>query len=115
MLYASQYPTIQTISSQIKRNCVGRLCFVLDTGTASKVVIDQEGAEKLPLVQGRAIYKKVQCTEIQTHYIKNDVINRIISPHITITPRKDDPDEKGGTEGATALRNMFIIEPTELS
>lgn len=115
LLYATQYPTAQTIDSQIKRNCIGRLCFVLDTGIASKVVIDQEGAEKLPLVKGRAIYKTVKCTEMQTPFIANSTIDRIITPHITIKPRKDDSDAKSGSKGAAPTRDMLIIEPIGLS
>lgn len=116
LVYATQYPTAETIDSQIKRNCIGRLCFVLDTGIASKVVIDQEGAEKLPLVQGRAIYKKVKCTEIQTPYISNKTIDRIIGPHITFKARKeDDMNASNVSKGTTPGKHSLVVEEIGLS
>jgi DNA segregation ATPase FtsK/SpoIIIE, S-DNA-T family len=116
LVYATQYPTAETIDSQIKRNCIGRLCFVLDTGIASKVVIDQEGAEKLPLVQGRAIYKRVKCTEIQTPYISNKTIDRIITPHITLKARKeDDINASNDSKGTTPRKHSLELEEIGLS
>ncbi|KAB2332916.1 FtsK/SpoIIIE domain-containing protein [Bacillus mesophilum] len=116
LIYATQYPTAQTIDSQIKRNCIGRICFVLDTGVASKVVIDQEGAEKLPLVKGRAIYKQVKCTELQTPYISNNTIDRIITPHITFKARKEDDEHvSDNSKGATPGTHTLDIEEIGIS
>ncbi len=81
LVYATQYPTKETMSSQVKRNCRARLCFVLDTAVASGVVLDEGGAEKLPLIQGRAIYKTVRKEVIQTPYIDNKYIKGIIKQH----------------------------------
>jgi DNA segregation ATPase FtsK/SpoIIIE, S-DNA-T family len=90
LIYTTQYPTAETISSQVKRNCIGRLCFVLDTATASQVVLDQPGAEKLPAIQGRALYKDLGLIEVQTPYINDSHMRETIK--ININPRKDDDD-----------------------
>ncbi|MCU7712609.1 FtsK/SpoIIIE domain-containing protein [Priestia sp. JV24] len=114
LIYATQYPTSEVIKSQVKRNCVGRLCFVVDSATASRVVLDQEGAESLPLVQGRAIYKTVRSVEVQTPYIKNDFIERTIEPHINIRPRKEsiDINAKNCSATTTDRKYSLIIEET---
>ncbi|MCA1319777.1 cell division protein FtsK [Bacillus tianshenii] len=118
LIYATQYPTTETLSSQVKRNCIGRLCFVIDTATASRVVLDQEGAEKLPLIQGRAIYKQNVVTHVvQTPHIRNEFIKETIQPHITIRARKEptEANEKSNRTGAKGGNYSFVIEETELS
>lgn len=110
LIYTTQYPTTETISSQVKRNCIGRLCFVLDTATASKVVLDQGGAEKLPLIQGRALYKDVRLIEVQTPYITDEEIKEVIKPQINIRARKDVSFEKNASKGDTRNRDTLIIE-----
>jgi hypothetical protein len=63
------------------------------------------GAEKLPLIQGRAIYKRNRCTQMQAYYINDEIIDNTVKPHIVIRPRKEDTSvshgaketEKGGS------------------
>lgn len=114
LIYTTQYPTVETISSQVKRNCIGRLCFVLDTATASGVVLDQGGAEKLPAIQGRALYKELGLIEVQTPYIENDDINKNIQPHINVRSRKDEINEKGSRETTTGGKYTPFFEETGL-
>lgn len=117
LIYTTQYPTAETVSSQVKRNCIGRLCFVLDTGTASQVVLDQTGAEKLPAIQGRALYKELGLVEVQTPYISSQSIKETIQPHINIRPRKErvEMNEKRSEEAAKAGGYTLILEETPLS
>lgn len=110
LIYSTQYPTAQTVDSQVKRNCLARLCFVLDTAIASTVVLDQAGAESLPLIKGRAIYKTVKCTEVQTPYIANEFISTKIYPHINIRPRKEPTHAKTNRPPATGGTNTLVIE-----
>ncbi|MCQ6275738.1 cell division protein FtsK [Bacillus sp. V3B] len=116
LVYTTQYPTAETISSQVKRNCIGRLCFVLDTVTASTVVLDQGGAEKLPPIQGRALYKDLGLNEVQTPYISSEMMNEIIGPNINIRTRKDDQtNEDDDHKGTTARKHTLITEEIGLS
>lgn len=112
LIYTTQYPTAETVSSQVKRNCIGRLCFVLDTATASQVVLDQPGAEKLPAIQGRALYKDLRLIEVQTPYISNDAIKKNIQPHINIRPRKErvDLNEERNRKAAKGRSHTLIIK-----
>lgn len=88
LIYATQYPTAQAIPSQIKRNIPARLCFVLDSSIASTTVLDGPGAEKLPEIPGRGIYKEVKQTILQTPYMSNDLIKELIQPHIRMKEEK---------------------------
>lgn len=104
LLYCTQYPTKETVSSQVKRNAISRICFVLDTQIASMAVLDEGGAEKLPLIQGRAIYKAHKKHTIQTPYIENQFINKIIQPHINIKPRKENVHHEQSYRKGTETR-----------
>jgi DNA segregation ATPase FtsK/SpoIIIE, S-DNA-T family len=116
LVYTTQYPTVETISSQVKRNCIGRLCFVLDTATASQVVLDQGGAEKLPAIQGRALYKDLRLIEVQTPYIPGGAITENIQPHISIRPRKErvESNEEGNRKAAKRGTHTLVIEEAGL-
>ncbi|MGE6379975.1 FtsK/SpoIIIE domain-containing protein [Peribacillus muralis] len=94
VIYATQYPTVQTVASQIKRNIPARLTYVLDSAIASKAVLDTKGAEELPETPGRGIYKMAKQIIIQTPFIKNSEIDKQIAPYINIRPRKEDINEQ---------------------
>ncbi|WP_352921200.1 FtsK/SpoIIIE domain-containing protein [Peribacillus simplex] len=93
VVYATQYPTVQTVASQIKRNIPARLTYVLDSAIASNAVLDTNGAEDLPETPGRGIYKMAKQAIIQTPFIKNSEIDKQIAPYINIRPRKEDENE----------------------
>lgn len=82
VIYATQYPTTETIKSQTKRNLLTRICLPVDTSTASNVVLDVGGAELLPDVKGRAYYKQRHKQMFQTYLMKDSLIQSIIQPHI---------------------------------
>lgn len=83
LVFCTQYPTAEVIPSQTKRNIIARLCYVVDTETASRVVLDEGGADKLPDIAGRGIYKNgVKRYTVQSPYIPNQQINELIKPHI---------------------------------
>ncbi|WP_163526600.1 FtsK/SpoIIIE domain-containing protein [Halobacillus ihumii] len=93
-VYATQYPTSRSVPIDLKRNIPTRLSFVLDSGTASSNVLDQAGAEDLPMIPGRAIYKNVRCQTVQTPFMSNKEIQERVKPHIVIKSRKDDEYEQ---------------------
>lgn len=83
LIFCTQYPTMQVIPPQTKRNVIARLCYVVDTDTASRVVLDEGGADKLPDIPGRGIYKNnVKRYIVQSPFISNETINKRIEPHI---------------------------------
>lgn len=115
VIYSTQYPTTQTVASQIKRNIPARLTYVLDSAIASNAVLDTNGAEDLPDdIPGRGIYKVAKMREFQTILIKNTEIDKQIKPYINIKPRKEEGNgiEKGSnnTEGAEDGKHSLLIE-----
>jgi hypothetical protein len=109
LIFCTQYPTAQVIPSQTKRNIIARLSYVLDTSIASNVVLDETGAESLPDIPGRGIYKNLRKTTIQTPFITNKQIQERIGPHINIKPRKDD-DDHGQKDPKTTTDRKYSIE-----
>lgn len=83
LIFCTQYPTAEVIPSQTKRNIIARLCYAVDTDIASRVVLDESGADKLPDIPGRGIYKNgIKRYTVQSPYIPNQQINELIKPHI---------------------------------
>jgi DNA segregation ATPase FtsK/SpoIIIE, S-DNA-T family len=110
VIYATQYPTTQTVASQIKRNIPARLTYVLDSSIASIAVLDTKGAEELPEISGRGIYKMVKQQVIQTPYIKNSLIDDLIKPFNV--EKEVFPIETSKQE---TRANTFKLEKTRLS
>jgi DNA segregation ATPase FtsK/SpoIIIE, S-DNA-T family len=82
-IYATQYPSMQAVSPQIKRNIPARLSYVLDSSSASVTVLDSKGAEELPDMPGRGIYKDTKRVIVQTPFMNNKTIEELIKPFIT--------------------------------
>jgi S-DNA-T family DNA segregation ATPase FtsK/SpoIIIE len=117
LIFATQYPTADTLPRQVKQNCDARLCFKIQTAVASTVVLDEAGAEDLPLIPGRGIYQTDRKLIVQAPYIDNEFIDRTIQPHITIRPRKEVNENEGSTAKETAARrsDTLFIEEAGLS
>jgi hypothetical protein len=106
VIYATQYPSAQAIPMQIKRNIPARLCYVLDSATASITVLDGAGAEKLPEIPGRGIYKNVKQVILQTPFITNDQIKERIKVHIQV---KGDIGNESSSIPSTKDRKYSLI------
>ncbi|MEK4872803.1 FtsK/SpoIIIE domain-containing protein [Niallia sp. FSL W8-1348] len=73
LIYATQYPTADTMPRQIKQNADAKISFRLPSGYASKVAIDDVGAEELPSnIKGRAIFKTHELRELQAPFISHE-------------------------------------------
>ncbi|UKL29974.1 FtsK [Bacillus phage PK1] len=110
-ILATQYGTGDVIPRQCKQNSDGKLCFRVQSGTASRVVLDSDGAESLPKIKGRAIYQTAdKRTIVQTPLITPDTIQKTIQPYII---------DKGGSKLETTHRetreDTVIFEKTGLS
>ncbi len=83
LVVATQYPVGDVIPRQVKQNADAKLCFRVQSAVASRVVLDAEGAEALPMIKGRAIYQTADKREIlQTPLITPQIIHDTIQPHI---------------------------------
>lgn len=82
-ILATQYPTGDVIPRQCKQNSDAKLSFRVQSATASRVVLDETGAENLPQVKGRAIYQTADKREIlQTPRITSEIIQKTLAPYI---------------------------------
>lgn len=115
VIYATQYPTVQTVASQIKRNIPCRLTYVLDSSIASNAVLDGPGAEKLPEIPGRGIYKNVKQTTIQSPYISNKSIEEFIAPFNIDKGGLAQNEPKQKAPNQEARKHSFKLEKTRLS
>lgn len=98
-ILATQYPTGDVIPRQCKQNSDAKICFRVQTATASRVVLDETGAETLPEIKGRAIYQTADKRQIvQTPFIDPQTIRQSVQPHIVIKPRKEQNDANNSRE-----------------
>lgn len=97
LVVATQYPVGDVIPRQVKQNADAKLCFRVQSAVASRVVLDAEGAESLPMMKGRAIYQTADKREVlQTPLITSQFIHDTIQPHIT--------EKKGERVEETAIK-----------
>lgn len=120
LIFCTQYPTADTLPRQIKQNADTRICFRLQTSVASRVVLDEEGAESLPKVRGRAIYLTSDGKQIvQTPFIENDYIEKVLAPNITIKARKEDDgnerNQSDSRKGTAPRKHTLIVEEARIS
>ena len=108
VVYSTQYPTAQSVPMAVKRNIPARLCFILDSATASMAVLDRPGAEDLPEIPGRGIYKEVKQRIVQTPYMTNKQIEDRVRPHVVIKARGEKTDEQKSDE--TTKDRKYSIE-----
>lgn len=105
-ILATQYPTGDVIPRQCKQNSDAKLCFRVQTATASRVVLDETGAETLPEIKGRAIYQTADKRQIvQTPLIDCKIIRQVVQPHIVIKPRKESSDAGNNQQDRAAGAN----------
>ncbi len=102
LIYATQYPTADTMPRQIKQNSDIKVSYRLPTGYASEVAIDDKGAEKVPSdIKGRALIKTHEITEVQTPLITDqEMMKRVKKYAITITT----PPKQKGTDDTFEIR-----------
>jgi S-DNA-T family DNA segregation ATPase FtsK/SpoIIIE len=71
------------IPRQCKQNSDAKISFRVQSATASRVVLDETGAENLPQIKGRAIYQTADKREIlQTPLMTSEIILKTLAPYI---------------------------------
>ncbi|AXI29429.1 hypothetical protein CIB87_10550 [Priestia megaterium] len=111
LIFSTQYPTAEILDSQVKANTITKICYRLDTGTQSYVVLDHTGAEEIT-IKGRAIVRTPDGTvQVQSYFLDDQQIEKVITPHIVIKARKDDEDETTGEDSGETGEDTLIIEP----
>lgn len=91
-IFCTQYPTADTLPRQIKQNSDAKISFRLPTEIASRVAIDEQGAEGITTV-GRAIYRTHEKHLLQVPYIDDKSIKECLKEW-----EQDEPDTKENPE-----------------
>lgn len=78
LIYATQYPTKEAVPMQVKMNIVARLSFICASQVASRVLLDETGAEDLPSIPGRAIYLIEKKRTVQVPYIDDTMMFKMM-------------------------------------
>lgn len=78
LIYATQYPTKEAVPMQVKMNIVARLSFICASQVASRVLLDETGAEDLPSIPGRAIYLIEKKRTVQVPYIDDKMMFKMM-------------------------------------
>lgn len=73
LIFATQYPTADTLPREVKQNADGKISFRLRTEVASRVALDENGAEQLTN-PGRAIYIQQERHVLQVPFVDDDEI-----------------------------------------
>lgn len=81
MILATQRPSIDVISGLIKANVPSRVAFAVSSGTDSRTILDENGAEKL-LGRGDMLFKPIDenhPVRLQGSFISDDDVERIVN------------------------------------
>jgi DNA segregation ATPase FtsK/SpoIIIE, S-DNA-T family len=81
IIISTQRPDARTVlPPRIKSNLLARICFTTADKNNSIVILDQEGAEKLGKIEGRAIYLDSDTNIIQVPYITPEQCEELLQP-----------------------------------
>ncbi|WP_318151051.1 DNA translocase FtsK [Streptococcus pneumoniae] len=81
MILATQRPSVDVISGLIKANVPSRVAFAVSSGTDSRTILDENGAEKL-LGRGDMLFKPIDenhPVRLQGSFISDDDVERIVN------------------------------------
>jgi FtsK/SpoIIIE family len=82
IIISTQRPDARTVlPPRIKSNLLARICFTTADKNNSIVILDQEGAEKLGKIEGRAIYLDSDTNIIQVPYITPQECEELLQPY----------------------------------
>jgi S-DNA-T family DNA segregation ATPase FtsK/SpoIIIE len=103
LIFATQYPTSDTLPRMIKQNADAKISFRLPSGYASGVAIDEYGAEQLPSdIKGRALFKTHELKELQVPFISHEEMWEILQKHVKgVINGKSNTDSKETSETGT--------------
>lgn len=107
LIFATQYPTADTMPRQIKQNADAKISFRLPSGYASGVAIDEYGAEELPSdVKGRALFKTHELKEIQVPYLSHEEMWKCLEKYAEKGDRNYDAPDTDGAETNPSGENL---------
>jgi DNA segregation ATPase FtsK/SpoIIIE, S-DNA-T family len=81
-IYSTQYPSAKSVSMSVKMNIVSRISFIAASQISSKVILDEDGAQHLPSIPGRAIYKVEKSRVVQVPYLSDKTMFKMMEERL---------------------------------
>lgn len=111
IIYGTQRPDQHTLPMTIRTQLENTLCFRVSEHYDSKIVLGHDGAEVLPKIPGRMIYKTPNGErEVQGVYIPEDALSRWIKQYVGYVDVEGTiGDEVASDGGGTATSSIIDI------
>lgn len=81
LIIATQSPRREVITGLLKNNIPTRICLKVKSGIDSRIVLDHEGAEKIPLYNG-ILSSSLDEEEFRSYYVSDEEIESVASATI---------------------------------
>jgi S-DNA-T family DNA segregation ATPase FtsK/SpoIIIE len=113
IVVSTQRPDARTVlPARIKSNLLARICFTTTDKNNSIVILDQEGAENLGRIEGRAIFLDGETNIVQIPYLETTECEELLQPYKKERETNEKPTNEN-TEGSinhqltNKIQNMF--------
>jgi S-DNA-T family DNA segregation ATPase FtsK/SpoIIIE len=113
MIVSTQRPDARTVlPARIKANLLVRICFTTTDKNNSIVILDQEGAETLGRIEGRAIFLDGETNIIQVPYLETTECEEQLQPYkkereTNETPANEKTEGSKNNQLTNKIQNMF--------
>ena len=90
VIVSTQRPDKDVLPGQLKANIPAALCFKVKNEANSRIVLDNDRADRLPRIKGRAVWQFDVEREVQVQYLPVHVARNILPPEPTTKPVQEE-------------------------